>query len=147
MESTAEKACLGKDSSEASPFGTPRTRRAWGSWSSGRHGLASTSARPSLPCQRDPALADAYFCHHGLDRELSRQWRAYGLEQQALLNCRQLWTRQVAKNRRDVDEAVEKLKVLAQLGALTAGFAVRCARISWFVVGRVTTPALGRQGV
>ncbi|KAG2441747.1 hypothetical protein HXX76_003362 [Chlamydomonas incerta] len=57
-------------------------------------------------------------------KELSRQWRAYGLEQQALLNCRQLWTRQVEKNRRDVEEAVEKLKVLAQLGALTAGFAV-----------------------
>ncbi|KAG2451806.1 hypothetical protein HYH02_003582 [Chlamydomonas schloesseri] len=57
-------------------------------------------------------------------KELARQWRAYSLEQQTLLNCRQLWQRQVEKNRRDVEEAVEKLKVLAQLGALTAGFAV-----------------------
>ncbi|GLC46472.1 hypothetical protein PLESTM_001879200 [Pleodorina starrii] len=57
-------------------------------------------------------------------RELFRQWRAYNVEQQVLDNCRALWDRHVQKNRRDVEEAAEMLKCLAQLGALTAGFAV-----------------------
>lgn len=39
-------------------------------------------------------------------------------------NCQALWSRHLEKTRRDVDEAVEMLKCLAQLGALTAGFAV-----------------------
>ncbi|EFJ44464.1 hypothetical protein VOLCADRAFT_121327 [Volvox carteri f. nagariensis] len=57
-------------------------------------------------------------------RQLLRQWRAYNVEQQLLNNCRALWDRYTQKNRRDVEEAVEMLKCLAQLGALTAGFAV-----------------------
>ncbi|GLI63178.1 hypothetical protein VaNZ11_005948, partial [Volvox africanus] len=57
-------------------------------------------------------------------RGLFRQWRAYNVERQVLSNCRALWDRHVQKNRRDVDEAVEMLKCLAQLGALIAGFAV-----------------------
>ncbi|KAG2492919.1 hypothetical protein HYH03_008832 [Edaphochlamys debaryana] len=57
-------------------------------------------------------------------RELFRQWRAYSEEQRLLGNCQALWSRHVVRNQRDVEEAVEKLKVLAQLGALTAGFAV-----------------------
>ncbi|KXZ52557.1 hypothetical protein GPECTOR_9g601 [Gonium pectorale] len=95
-------------------------------------GWEASASRTFRAEQRDWRAVDvawrSVLRHHAsskaAQRELFRQWRAYSIEQQALANCRALWSRHVDKNRRDVDEAVEMLKCLAQLGALMAGFAV-----------------------
>lgn len=43
--------------------------------------------------------------------ELQARWRSLSRELLLLANCRALWGRFVERHRRDVDEAVEKLKV------------------------------------
>lgn len=46
------------------------------------------------------------------------------MDQRLVENARQLWSRFVEKNRRDVEEKSEQLKTLSNLSALLAGFAV-----------------------
>eukprot|EP00793_Prasinoderma_coloniale_P005688 PRCOL_00004162-RA len=75
----------------------------------------------------------------GVDVAAQRQWRDEDREwrsedrrwhaseeatQRALDNARYTWSRHVEKNRRDVEERTEQLKVVSQVAALLAGFAV-----------------------
>ena len=57
-------------------------------------------------------------------RRRQAAWRRADMDQRLVENARQLWSRFVEKNRRDVEEKSEQLKTLSNLSALLAGFAV-----------------------
>lgn len=57
-------------------------------------------------------------------REEQRRWHRTEVTQRGLDNARYTWERHVEKNRRDVEERTEQLKVVSQVSALLAGFAV-----------------------
>lgn len=71
-----------------------------------------------------------------LCREQQCLWRKEDIEQRHLENARVLWTRNLERNRRHVEEKAEQLKAISTLAALISGFAltaflqvryVRCA--------------------
>ena len=66
-------------------------------------------------------------------RQENKRWRKQDMEQRVLENARWIWTRNVEKNRRDVEEKSEQLKSLSNLAALIAGFALASiTQVSYF---------------
>lgn len=96
----------------------PRTRSAAPPAAAPPQGRRSTatSAIPSRPPRpRRPIPAKSAE---------QRAWHAADVGQRHLDNARALWARAVERNRREVEEKSEALKVLANMAALVAGFSM-----------------------